>query len=58
MDGHISGAALPRKKLGLWTPWGLQRVADCDRPRRAARRDEDKERDGPATRQAEPAVVR
>lgn len=51
MNQHVSSLATSQKRVDLWTPWGVQKVADLDRaldkaaPRIARRRRADKRPD-------------
>lgn len=31
MNQHVSGFATPQKRVDVWTPWGVLKVADLDR---------------------------
>lgn len=31
MNQYVSGLALPKEKVSVWTPWGVQKVTDLDR---------------------------
>lgn len=58
MNRQACDITLPRRKIGLWTPWGLLNVADPERaPERPSRRrpkrgEAETERDGLRGRRA------
>lgn len=54
MKRQISGTSLPGRKTGLWTPWGVLRLAEPDRPERDTERNL---RRRPARKWIRPAVM-